>query len=115
MEKGNETGIEGAVPLSLAGRISRRARGLLLSEPSEGMLLLMPCSDVHTAGMRHKLDVAFVDATGLVLEAHRDVGPFRRLLKRGAAAVVERFSSCSGPWFEEGDRVGMVRLEGGRP
>ena len=102
-----------ALSLSLAGRTAQKARGLLFSKPDDGALLLMPCSDVHTVGMRHRLDIAFVDATGLVVEAHRDVGPFRRLRRRGAAAVVERFASCASPWFEAGDRRGMVRMRGG--
>ena len=64
--------------------------------------------------MHRRLDIAFVDERGLVLEAHRDVGPFRRLRNRAAVGVVERFSSCSSPWFSAGDRVGVVCLEGER-
>ena len=79
-----------------------------------GALLLAPCNDVHTAGMRHRLDIAFVDAQGLVLEAHRDVGPCRRLRNKSAEAVVERFSSCATPWFTAGDRVGVVCMKGDR-
>lgn len=104
-----------ALPLALAGGSARKARGLLFTRPNEGALLLMPCGDVHTVGMRHRLDIAFVDAAGVVLESYRSVGPFRRLRRKGAVAVVERFSSCASPWFSEGDRVGVVRVEGGRP
>lgn len=101
-------------PLALAGRARCKARGLLFSRPNEEVLLLMPCNDVHTAGMRHNLDIAFMDAAGTVLEAHCGVGPFRRLRRRDAVAVAERFSSCATPWFSEGDRVGVARMEGGR-
>ena len=104
-----------ALPLVLAGGSARKARGLLFTRPNEGALLLMPCGDVHTVGMRHRLDIAFVDAAGVVLESYRSVGPFRRLRRKGAVAVVERFSSCASPWFSAGDRVGVVRVEGGRP
>lgn len=100
------------LPLALAGRFPAKVRGLLCSQPSEETLLIMPCCDVHTAGMHHHLDIAFVDAAGLVVESYRDVGPFRRLRKRGAIAVMERFASCSTPWFMAGDRVGVVRIEG---
>ena len=69
---------------------------------------------MHTAGMRHRLDIAFVDAQGLVLEAHRDVEPCRRLRNKSAEAVVERFSSCATPWFTAGARVGVVCMKGDR-
>ena len=101
-------------PLLLATRAAGKARGLLFSPEHGEALLLAPCNDVHTAGMRHRLDIAFVDAHGCVLETYRDVGPFRRLRNRKAKAVVERFSSCASPWFSAGDRVGVVRLKGER-
>lgn len=101
-----------ATVLTLATSALRRARGLLLSRPDEGALLLLPCCDVHTAGMGHRLDIAFVDGGGSVLAAYRDVGPFRRLRCKEATAVIERFSTCSSPWFEQGDRVGVVPITG---
>lgn len=122
MTAGGSRGVKTAVgepvraelPLLLATRASSKARGLLLSREHANALLLVPCNDVHTAGMRHRLDIAFVDANGCVLEVYRDVGPFRRLRNKGAAAVVERFSSCLTPWFSAGDQVGVVCLEGER-
>ena len=105
---------EARTALMLATRTRSKAAGLLLSGPSDKALLLVSCNDVHTAGMRHRLDIAFVDAQGLVLEAHRDVGPCRRLRNKSAEAVVERFSSCATPWFTAGDRVGVVCMKGDR-
>lgn len=102
---------DGPALLEVATRISRRGRGLLLSRPGDAALLLVPCSDVHTAGMAHRIDVAFVNEAGGVLASYRDVGPFRRLRCKGAAAVIERFSSCKTPWFELGDRVGVVPMK----
>lgn len=99
-----------AAPLSLACTARRRARGLLFAAPSDRALVLLPCNDVHTVGMRRPLDIAFVDAGGTVLEAHRAVGPFRRLRNRRAEAVIERFSTCDDPWYEVGDRVGLTSL-----
>ena len=75
-------------PLLIAARFRRKAKGLLFSPEHAGALLLAPCNDVHTAGMRHRLDIAFVDAQGLVLEAHRDVEPCRRLRNKSAEAVL---------------------------
>ena len=74
-------------PLLIAARFRRKAKGLLFSPEHAGALLLAPCNDVHTAGMRHRLDIAFVAAQGLVLEAHRDVEPCRRLRNKSAAYV----------------------------
>jgi uncharacterized membrane protein (UPF0127 family) len=44
-----------------------RARGLLGRDPFEGALVLRPCRQVHTFGMRFPLDVAFCDRSGVVL------------------------------------------------
>ncbi|WP_143412192.1 DUF192 domain-containing protein [Arabiibacter massiliensis] len=102
---------DAAALLEMATRLSRKGRGLLFSRPGDASLLLVPCNDVHTAGMAHRIDVAFVDEAGGVLASYRNVGPFRRLRHKGAAAVIERFSSCATPWFEEGDRVGVVPMK----
>lgn len=98
--------------LTLATGAAGRARGLLLSRPNDEALLLVPCNDIHTVGMRSCIDVAFVDRTGCVIESHRSIGPFRRLRNREAAAVVERFASCDAPWFSEGDRLAVSAEEG---
>lgn len=100
----------GCSSLTIASGVASRLRGLMLSCPNEETLLLVPCCDVHTAGMWRRLDIAFVDDAGRIIETHRDVGPMRRLRNRSAAAVLERFSSCSSLWFSEGDRLGVVLL-----
>src|SRR5699024_5658382 len=64
---------EGPAALGLATSLAKRMRGLLLSRPDEGALLLLPCADVHTVGMGRRIDVAFVDGTGCVLAAYRNV------------------------------------------
>ena len=86
-----------AAPLSLACTARRRVRGLLLA-----LFLFF--------GQALALDIAFVDAGGTVLEAHRAVGSFRRLRNRQAEAVIERFSTCDDPWYEVGDRVGLTSM-----
>lgn len=100
-----------AAPLKLAVGLASRARGLLGTRPDGDSLLLAPCNDVHTLGMRYPLDIAFVDRTGLVLEVHKNVGPRRRLRNRKAAAVIERFSLGDAPWLEPGERLGMLGLK----
>jgi hypothetical protein len=51
------------VPLQARGRV----RGLRGRDDFEGALMLRPCRQVHTFGMRFPLDVAFCDRSGVVL------------------------------------------------
>jgi uncharacterized membrane protein (UPF0127 family) len=67
-------------------------------------LLLVPCSSIHTVGMRDNLDVAFLDNTLTVLATYRSVPPTRRLRHPKAAAVLER-RSCRAPWLHLGERL----------
>jgi uncharacterized protein len=55
----------------------RRARGLMGREDVEGVLVLRPCRQVHTFGMRFPIDVAFCDGAGIVL--HLSTLPPRRV------------------------------------
>ena len=50
-----------------------RARGLLGRADFEGAMVLRPCRQVHTVGMKFPLDVASCDRSGLVLRT--DVVP----------------------------------------
>jgi hypothetical protein len=49
------------------GRAARR-RGLLGRDGIDGALLLQPARSVHTLGMRFAIDVAHLDADGVVLQ-----------------------------------------------
>lgn len=56
-----------------------RFRGLLARPPlktGEGLLLLK-CGSVHTIGMLHPIDVAFLDADGRVVRSIARLGPWR--------------------------------------
>ncbi len=68
-----------------------RLRGLLgtkhLAEDSG--LLITPCSQVHTLGMRTPLDIVFMDADGTVLKCVPNVVPFRVATERGAKHTLE--------------------------
>ncbi len=44
-----------------------RARGLLGRDGIDGVMVLRPCRNVHTFGMRFPIDVAFCDRDGRVL------------------------------------------------
>lgn len=77
---------------AVADTPSSRRRGLLGTDvlpPGEG-LLIMPCRQVHTFGMRYPIDAVFLDAEHRVLRVVRSLRP-RRLstLVWRARAVLE--------------------------
>lgn len=88
----------------MANTLWARLRGLKGRNEDDGVLMLTPCNDIHTFGMRRPIDVAFVTNTGLVLEAHRGIGKRRRLRCKMATFTLERFASDE-PWVERGDRL----------
>ena len=45
----------------------QRRKGLLGRDTADGVLVLRPCRQVHSLGMRFPLDVAFCDRDGFVL------------------------------------------------
>lgn len=89
----------------LASAVSRM-RGLMHREcAGQGAyVVLAPCKDIHTYGMARAIDVAFVDATGVVVAAYKDVAPRKRLRHDRACLVAERFASEK-PWFHRGDSL----------
>ena len=46
-----------------------KAKGLLGRDGIEGAVVLRPCRWVHTMGMRFALDIAYLDAAGVVIKA----------------------------------------------
>jgi uncharacterized membrane protein (UPF0127 family) len=82
-----------------------RRRGLLGRGGIEGAIVLRPCRWVHTLGMRFPVDVAFLDADGVVIKTmhmnrHRMGVPVWR-----ARCVVEAEAGAFARW---GLRVGDV-------
>jgi len=90
--------------IEMASTLFARMKGLIGRDSIDGVLMLVPCNDIHTFCMRRPIDVAFVDSGGMVLESHRGVGPNRRLRNRCARATLERFAE-EARWFEPGDRL----------
>ena len=86
-----------------------RIKGLLGLSEYPHVLLLYPCNDIHTFGMRFAIDVAFMSGDGVVLEVHREVGACRRLRCKAARATLERMSG-EVRWFEPGDRVDLKEV-----
>ena len=114
--------------LQIAASLSRRLRGLAGRRCSVGegeVLALVPCNAVHTYTMRRPVDVAFVDAAGVVRRTYRGLAPRRRIACRQACLVLERLSPVGDDrwegevprfaltphedgWFCVGDRVALV-------
>jgi len=93
-----------------------RAKGLLLDEEvpaDDEVLLLAPCRDIHTVGMRYPLDVAFLDESGVVRMTYEGLEPGRRLFCEEAIVVLERPSHPGGSWFSVGQRLELACAGGG--
>ncbi len=57
--------------VEIATTRSGRRIGLIHHDKFDGAIVLTPCRWVHTVGMRFELDVAFVDAAGIVIKTRR--------------------------------------------
>ena len=92
--------------LMLASTFFDRMMGLFSKRQRGGVLMLVPCRSIHTLGMSGPIDVAFFDASGLVLRAYVGLPPCRFLRCRRAVGVLERTSS-NREWFVEGDILSL--------
>ena len=87
-----------------------RLRGLRAHQRWGGVLVLAPCSDIHTFGFKRAIDVAFADEEGQVIAAYRDLQPNVRRRARGAQYTLERWSAPDRPWYQPGDVVTLCRV-----
>ena len=92
----------------------RRARrvGLRGRDGIEGVIVIQPCRQVHTVGMRFPIDVAFCAADGSVL-ATTQLRPRRvsRLVWR-SRWVIEAEAGTFGHWgLARGDRLELRPVE----
>lgn len=72
---------------------SERLRGLLATQLDDGAaLVIAPCRQVHTFGMRYPIDVAFCDASWVVRHVVRALRPRRvsRLVVAARCAIEMR-------------------------
>lgn len=95
--------------IEIACTVRSRLRGLLGRDSFNAALLIVPCRDIHTYGMRKAIDVAFVSKEGLALKVVRGLTPRKRVRCKGSAAVIERFA-IDGDWFQEGDRLCLCKV-----
>ena len=87
-----------------------RLRGLLGTPQQTDPVALVDCSSIHTFGMRYRIDVAFVDVDGMVLESWMAVPPGRVLTCRNAWVTLER-PHREDSWPARGERVQMSWME----
>jgi hypothetical protein len=68
-----------------------RGRGLLGRPPlQKGQALwIKRCSSVHTVGMGYPLDLAFLDANGVIKKLTQNLAPLRAAWAYGACATLE--------------------------
>ncbi len=94
-------------PILECRRFLDRARGVIGREHllRSRAVLIKPCRAIHTFGLRHAIDVAFLDAQGQVLEVVSAVPPWRwrRARCRDAYACLE---ACAGAFAQWPLRVG---------
>ncbi|HVX16402.1 MAG TPA: DUF192 domain-containing protein [Acidimicrobiales bacterium] len=88
--------------LEVASTRRERRRGLLGRDGIDGALLIERCRSVHTIGMRFPIDVAFLDAGGVVVRIAA-LGRWRTASCRRARQVVEAEAGAFDRW---GVRVG---------
>lgn len=92
--------------LEIAASRAERRRGLLGRTSFEGALALRPVRSVHSIGMRFPLDVAFLDADGVVVDLVRL--PPRRITRPRwrARSVIEATAGSFERWgLAEGDQL----------
>jgi uncharacterized membrane protein (UPF0127 family) len=88
-----------------------RARGLLWRPrlASDEALLIAPCSAIHMFGMVYPIDVAFVDANGVVILVSSKVRPFGAVSCRAAAGAWEFVAgTCKNLGIEPGVRLSFT-------
>lgn len=77
--------------IKVADNFFSRLIGLLAAkslQPGEG-LMIIPCSSIHTFGMRFPIDVLFLDASHTVLKVVSGVTPGRLAVSNKASYVIE--------------------------
>src|SRR3954464_1067041 len=92
--------------VEVAESAAARRRGLMHRDHFDGALVLRPCRQIHTLGMRFPIDVAFCDRGGVVLRTVT-VAPWRVTRPVGRAGfVVEAAAGAFDRWrLRPGDTI----------
>jgi uncharacterized membrane protein (UPF0127 family) len=88
-----------------------RRRGLLGRSSFEGALVIEPCRWIHTVGMKFAIDVAYLDADGVVVKTIQ-MQRFRMGIPVwNARSVIEAEAGAFGRWgLRVGDEI-EVRVD----
>lgn len=62
------------------------------------------CSSIHTMGMSHRIDVAFLSKKGEVMKTIEGLPPWKFASCLGAATTIERIHTNE-PWFGQNQHV----------
>jgi len=103
----------GTLLVSIASTFAARSRGLLFTSglDQREALLILPCSAIHTIGMRYAIDALFVDEQAIVIARRERLPPWRLASFQGARAVLEM---AAGAAEQAGLRPGEVLRDLGR-
>jgi uncharacterized membrane protein (UPF0127 family) len=95
----------------IAGTHRARRRGLRGRDVIEGALVLRPCRNVHTVGMRFPIDIAFCDRDGIVIRTC-SLRPWRLspVVPRAALAIEAPVGAFERWNLQVGDKL-EVKLE----
>lgn len=105
-----ELGLSGSsatLSVPVAATPLRRLQGMFFGDLS--VLLILPCSSVHSIGLSRSLQAAYLDRDGTVLRI-KDLPPWRMHMPvRGAIAVLEATPGIFAQWgLREGSAVTVV-------
>ncbi len=96
------------IKVTLCKSLFSRLCGLLKANPSDThAICILPCSSIHTFGMRYRIDVCFCDCNLNVMKSIKDVRPSRYVKCPGAYCVIERPASLN-TWPAVGQRVELL-------
>ncbi len=98
-----------------ASSFLERLRGLLARPRLNDTeaLLISPCNDVHTVGMRYSIDVVFCNKEGEIIKT-TTLAPFRFAVCREAACVIEcAAGDAIKHGFKLGETVSTAITDGG--
>jgi len=95
----------------VAGTRAARRRGLLGRDDVDGALVIEPCRWIHTIGMRFPIDVAYLDADGVVTKTCRMKRHRLALPVWHARSIIEARAGAFERWeLHVGDEI-EVRCE----
>ncbi|MCD4669373.1 MAG: DUF192 domain-containing protein [Actinomycetia bacterium] len=93
----------------VADNFFKRLFGLILKKPLKNgeALFIRGCKSIHTIGMRYSIDAVFIDESGKVISAFKDILPWHFTpYVRGARSVIEfRSGSLKEESLNAGDRI----------